>query len=54
MALLPAPPINISMRAVGKINPPAATAFVTLTSIKGVEPVPITRLSTKEKLNDSV
>ena len=54
MALLPAPPINISTRAVGMMQAPAVTAFATLPSMKGVVPWPITMSPAKEKLNESV
>ena len=46
MALLPAPPMNISTKAVGMMNPPAATARLRSTARKGVVPAPITKLST--------
>ena len=54
MALLPAPPMNISTSAVGRMQAPAAQALSILPAMKGVVPWPITMSPANEKLNESV
>ena len=54
IALLPAPPMNINTKAVGMMKPPAATALAASTVMNEAVPAAIWRLSTNEKLNDSV
>ena len=54
IADLPAPPMNISTRAVGRMKPPAATALAASTGMNGVAPAAICRFSTNENENDSV
>ena len=54
IADLPAPPMNISTRAVGRMKPPAATALAVSTGRNGVHPSAICRFSTNENENDWV
>ena len=54
MALLPAPPMNMSTSAVGNMKPPAATALATSAVKNGAAPSAICRFSMNEKLNDWV
>ena len=57
MALLPAPPMNMSTKAVGMMNPPAVMALSMLPGMNGVVPTPITisvPWSENQKLNESV
>ena len=55
MALLPAPPMNISVSAVGRMKAPAVSALAALTPRNGSVPAPMTISEpVKLKLNDSV
>ena len=54
MALLPAPPMNISTKAVGRMKAPAAAALAALPIINDVPWVGSTFTSKNEKLNERV